>query len=187
LHSFGTRGSLVDRFEVTLYPSFADCPPERRQHRQARIGINGWPLIELVRVAEEPWARAEYLERLPEFEDPTEFQFEPGDYHYLSAARLLLPSRELLGQPRNPGFALEPGDPRCSKTTVLGCTCGIVECWFLQVRIEARPEVVVWSEFGQFHRPHWRYDLGPFTFDRRQYESQLAPEAESAATPDPAP
>ncbi|MDY3557294.1 hypothetical protein R5W24_006482 [Gemmata sp. JC717] len=132
------------------------------------------PLIELVRRAEEPWARAEYLERLPEFENPDEFKFEPGDYHYLSAAQLLLPSRELLDGPRDPGFVLDPDDPRRTKATVLGCTCGITQCWFLQVRVTLLPEVVVWSEFGQFHRPHWRYNLGPFTFDRKQYEAQLA-------------
>ncbi len=169
----------MDRFEVTLYPPLAECPPERRPFRLALIAINGRPLLELVRAAEEPWARAEYLARLPEFENPDEFRFEPGDYHYLSAACLLPPSRELLGQPRDPGFVLEPDDPRRTKATVLGCTCGITQCWFLQVRVEVLPDAVVWSEFGQFHRPHWRYDLGPFIFDRRQYESQLGQEAES--------
>jgi len=173
----------VDRFEVTLYPSLAACLPERRPYRQARIAINGQPLIELVRVAEEPWARAEYQERLPEFDNPEEFRFEPGDYHYLTAARLLLPSRELLDRPRDPGFVLGPDNPCRGKATVLGCTCGIVECWFVQVRVQLLAEVVIWSDFGQFHRPLWQYDLGPFTFDRRQYEAQLAQDAEPAAAP----
>jgi hypothetical protein len=164
---------MVDRFEVKLYPPLGDCSPERARYRQAQIVINGRPLIELVRAAEEPWARAEYPERLPEFENPEEFRFEPGDYHYLPASCLLLPSRENLGQPRDPGFVLEPDDLRRTKATVLGCTCGITQCWFLQVRIELLPEVVVWSDFGQFHRPQWRYDLGPYRFDRKQYESQL--------------
>jgi hypothetical protein len=74
--------------------------------------------IELVRVAEEAWARADYLERLSEFENPDEFQFEPGDSHYLPSSRLLMPSRELLGHPRDPGFVLEPDDPRRNKATV---------------------------------------------------------------------
>jgi hypothetical protein len=63
---------------------------------------------------------------------------------------------------------------------VLGCTRGITQCWFLQVRVEFLPEVVVWSEFGHFHRPHWKYGLGPFIFDRRQYETQLVREAEQS-------
>lgn len=75
----------MDRIDITLYPPLGECQPERRRYRQAQIAINGQPLIELVRVAEEPWARAEYLERLPEFENPKEFRFEPGDYHYLPA------------------------------------------------------------------------------------------------------
>ena len=79
--------------------------------------------------------------------------------------------RNLLDEPRDPGFVLEPDDPRRSKATVLGCSCGIIDCWFLQVRVRLLSEVVVWSEFEQFHRPHWRYDLGPITFDRRQYEA----------------
>jgi hypothetical protein len=166
----------VDRFEVALYPPLAECPPERRSYRQAHLAINGQSLLELVRTAEEPWARAEYLERLPEFENPDEFRFEQGDYHYLPASWLLLPSRELLGRPRDPGFVLEANDPRRSKATVLGCTCGIVQCWFVQVRVAVLSEVVEWSEFGQFHRPNWHYELGPFTFDRRQYEAQLAPQ-----------
>jgi hypothetical protein len=72
-------------------------------------------------------------------------------------------------------------DPRRDKATVLGCTCGVTECWFMQARIEVGPGWVRWSDFGQFHRPHWHYGLGPFTFDRRQYESQLAQVAEPAA------
>jgi len=36
---------------------------------------------------------------------------------------------------------------------VLGCTCGITECWFLLVRITVLDEVVIWSDFEQVHRP----------------------------------
>jgi hypothetical protein len=163
----------VNRFEVSLYPRLADCPPERLSYRQACISIDGRKLTDLVRVAEEPWARAEYLERLSEFDDPGTFQFEPGDYKCLPASMVMLPSRSLLDQPHAPGFVLEPDDPSRGKATVLGCSCGIVECWFIQVRVQILPGLVIWSEFGQFHRPHWRYGIGPYTFDRRQYEEEL--------------
>lgn len=63
-------------------------------------------------------------------------------------------------------------DPRIGKATVLGCTCGIIECWFMQVRITLNKSTVQWSEFGQFHRD-WQLDLGLFTFDREQYEAEL--------------
>jgi hypothetical protein len=67
---------------------------------------------------------------------------------------------------------------------VLGCTCGITECWFVQARVEIGQDVVRWFDFGEFHRPHWRYGLGPFTFARKQYESQLAQSAEPGVPAD---
>jgi len=168
---------VLDDFEVLIKPHPFVHRPDGHGFQPATVRINGRPLIELVRAAEEPWAKAEYLERLPEFENPDGFRFVPGDYHYLPAHRVLLPSREWLGEPSEPGFVLDADDPRRNKATVLGCTCGIIQCWFLQVRVQVLPEVIVWSDFGQFHRPHWRYDLGPFTFDRRDYEAQLAQRA----------
>lgn len=68
---------------------------------------------------------------------------------------------------------LAPDDPRRRKATVLGCTCGITGCWFLLVRITMLDDVVLWSDFEQFHRP-WIYTLGPFVFDRKAYLEQLA-------------
>ena len=56
---------------------------------------------------------------------------------------------------------------------MLGCTCGVIECWFLQVSVRLSPDLVTWSDFGQFHRPSWLYELGPFTFEREQYEAQF--------------
>lgn len=166
---------IVDRFELLIDPAAVVRWPEGGGFQPAEVRINGRPLITLVRAAEEPWARAEYLERLPNFDSPDEFRFEPGDYNNLAAHRVLLPSREWLGAPSEPGFVLDAGDPRRGKAMVLGCTCGISECWFVQARIQVFSEVVRWSEFGQFHRPEWVYRLGPFTFDRREYEAQLAP------------
>lgn len=69
---------------------------------------------------------------------------------------------------------LAPDDRRRRKATVLGCTCGIVECWFLMVEITLLDDVVIWSDFEQFHRP-WVYALGPFVFDRAAYERALEP------------
>ena len=40
------------------------------------------------------------------------------------------------------GFALAPDDPCRGKAVVLGCTCGIIECWFLQVQITVLDDVV---------------------------------------------
>jgi len=162
----------VDRFEVLIDPAAYIRWPGGGGFQPAEVRINGRPLIELVREAEEPWARAENAERMP---DPEAFSepVTPGAYLYLADHTILLPSREWLGAPSGTGFVLDEDDPRRGKAMVLGCTCGISECWFVQARIEVEPEVVRWSDFGQFHRPTWAYGLGPFVFDRRLYEAEL--------------
>ena len=185
---FGGAGvpgvDLVDRFELLIDPARAIRWPEGGGFQPVEVRINGHPLLDLIRSAEEPWGQAE---NAAEPSDPDTFSgpVVPGAYLYPGARTVLLPSREWLGSPSEPGFVLDAGDPRRGKAMVLGCTCGISECWFVQARIEVGVDRVRWSEFGQFHRPHWRYDLGPFTFDRLQYEAQLAPRAaEPRAAPD---
>lgn len=163
-----------DSFEIVIDPAAAVYWPEGGGFQPAEVRINGRSLIEMVRAAEVPWAQAENAERTP---DPDSFSgpVTPGAYLYPSARSIQLPSREWLGEPSEPGFVLDADDPRRGKAMVLGCTCGISECWFVQARIEVSPDVVQWSDFGQFHRPEWVYGLGPFTFDRRLYEEQLTP------------
>ena len=63
------------------------------------------------------------------------------------------------------------GDGRAA---VLGCECGVAECWPLRVRITWRDDTVVWSDFEQPNRP-WSYErLGPFVFAREPYEQAVA-------------
>ncbi|WP_331729913.1 SUMF1/EgtB/PvdO family nonheme iron enzyme [Streptomyces sp. NBC_00073] len=60
-------------------------------------------------------------------------------------------------------------------TAVLGCLCGIWECWPLFTRITAAPGSVTWSAFRQPHRPARGYlAIGPFVFPRPAYEDALA-------------
>ncbi|MBO0697930.1 MAG: hypothetical protein J2P46_06030 [Zavarzinella sp.] len=66
------------------------------------------------------------------------------------------------------------------KVSVYDCECGCFGCWPLRVRISASDKTVTWSEFEQPHRGRksraswWRYDkLGPFVFERGQYDSAL--------------
>jgi hypothetical protein len=123
-----------------------------------------------VRAVERPHARREAEAR---GEDPADDTIA-GEYLGLPESRLRLPSRALLDRPLGieDGFVLAPDDPRRGKATVLGCTCGIIECWFLMVRITLLDDVVIWSDFEQFHRD-WVYALGPFVFDRAAYERAL--------------
>jgi len=61
------------------------------------------------------------------------------------------------------------------RSAVLGCECGIVDCWPFLTRILVGEETVTWSDFKQPFRPKWSYAaLGTFTFDRAQYLSELA-------------
>ena len=136
----------------TLYPLAA----------VTHISINDINLLSLVREAELPFA--------------TQMSYPDmagGLYTGLKPSKMLWPSRHLLGDP-------EPQLEDEGKIVIYNCICGQVFCWSLLVRIVVGKTAVTWSDFEQPHRGpgsaagHWRYDaLGPFTFDRQQYESAL--------------
>ncbi len=93
----------LDSFKININPLFNTyC---------TQIYINNEPLIELVRQAEEPFVKAEIKQRRARGDDIDEVTFPPGDYSYLPASIVLLPSRNFLDQPWNHGFILEPDDP----------------------------------------------------------------------------
>src|SRR5262249_2980377 len=123
---------------------------------EVRLAVNGEDLIDLVRNVERPFAEADGQPSLA------------GSYRGLPSGAALPPSEHLLG---NPHPDLTSGE----KAYVLGCTCGIAGCWPLLVRIQIHRDTVSWSDFEHgFRSPRWRYEgLGPFTFDRAQYESAL--------------
>jgi hypothetical protein len=53
---------------------------------------------------------------------------------------------------------------------LLGCECGEVGCWPLEVRIRTNEEEIVWEGFRQPFRPERDYtSFGPFRFDLNQY------------------
>ncbi len=133
------------------------------------LEINGVDLIELVRAAELPHAEREVIERRASGE-PTSLKPSELAGDYLGFPSASLRGRSLFDRPVSYAchFSLPADDPRLNKATLLGCTCGITECWFLLVTITVGDEVVIWSDFEQFHRP-WIYDLGPFVFDKREY------------------
>jgi hypothetical protein len=93
------------------------------------IHINGRPLLELVRDAEIPLVAAE-AGISPDTGLPEE-AMTPGGYLYLPASMAQLPSRQLLDEPDDSGFILDEADERRGKAKVLGCTCGVFECWFI--------------------------------------------------------
>jgi hypothetical protein len=140
---------------------------QRREHKQGeyssgvRIIIDGRDLVELVREVELPFADAEGHSDLA------------GKYAGLPPTDVSPPSRHLFGNPR-PEYDYD------GRTQILGCECGVLGCWPLICRITVGPSSISWSEFEQPHRSgsgkpqRWEYDLlGPFRFDRKQYEQAI--------------
>ncbi len=132
--------------------------------------IDGRNLIDIVREIEQPFADGEGHPDIA------------GEYEGLPAEVTFLPSRHLLGDAHE--WYESPSGEAAHKIVLLRCgSCGSDGCWPLLVKITATEGSVIWSDFEQPHRNYpeleehkrWRYDgLGPFIFDRRQYEAELA-------------
>lgn len=66
---------------------------------------------------------------------------------------------------------------------LLGCDCGEVGCWPLEVTITIAGGQVTWTNFRQPHRPTWDYTaFGPFIFEETQYRDAVAGAASVAST-----
>jgi hypothetical protein len=176
--AFGEGGSeqmVLDQFEVRVDPAHYIRWPGGGGFQPVELRVNGVGLIDIIREVELPYAQREYDERTAAGESGEGLGPRgalAGDYLYLPASEVFLPSRNLLGEPYRHGFVTEPDDPRDRKSLLLSCTCGITDCWFLLATITVSERTVEWSDFCQFHRD-WRYDLGSFVFDRTKYEAQL--------------
>ncbi|WP_328622632.1 hypothetical protein [Streptomyces sp. NBC_00354] len=106
-----------------------------------------------------------HYERTPE--DTEDFLFR--QYAGMSESDLRDPVLHFLGD-----AAPELRHTSTDATAVLGCPCGIWECWPLFTHITATPETVTWSAFRQPHRPAWGdLAIGPFVFPRPAYENAL--------------
>ena len=167
------RRARSDVLEVRVDPDSYVSWPNGGGYQPVTLLVNGCDLIELVRDCELPFAEAEYDARVAEGESPESLGPRgrlAGNYLHLNGSQVFLPSHNLLGAPYPHGFGLEPEDPRNQKSLLLGCTCGITECWFLLARIQVTADVVTWDGFCQFHRS-WKYDLGPLhASSAREYE-----------------
>lgn len=160
-----------DRLSIATPPDIAVTWSEGQQPVQlAMILVNDIPLIELVRQEEQTFAEMEWDDDVAQG-TPLEVLGErgslAGQYMYHAANAVLAPSRELLGE-----RSWEVGPRGEEQICLLGCACGIVECWPFLAEIVVSPSLIVWQHFEQPHR-NWRYGLGPFIFDRAQYESAL--------------
>lgn len=80
----------------------------------------------------------------------------------------LLGGRSVWGDPETPPHPL-------AAVPVLACSCGIPECDALLVSIVRYGDRVTWRDFSWSSRPSVDLSrLGPFRFERAQYEAALA-------------
>ncbi|WTW92156.1 hypothetical protein OG216_01685 [Streptomycetaceae bacterium NBC_01309] len=126
--------------------------------------VDGVSFLELVRRAELPDALAEQAERTAEFA-PDPAPLLAGTYMYLPG----LTVEHLLGAKADAApHGVDEGE-----TMLLGCDCGVFECWALTATITADEDTVTWSSLRNTYRD-WNYDsLGTLTFARPQYETSL--------------
>jgi hypothetical protein len=85
-----------------------------------------------------------------------------------------------------PDFADRPAHflTAADSVPLLGCPCGIWQCWPLVASIAVTSTTVTWSSFRQPHRDEWgELPIGPFTFDRTRFEAALAAPALVAEDP----
>ncbi|MFC6592141.1 hypothetical protein ACFP81_09095 [Deinococcus lacus] len=120
--------------------------------------LDDTPFIDLVREWE--------LEHVPEQEKELAGDYMELRFWSLGSSLIWLKSLYLKPQKLSSGSG---------RATLLGCPCGILECWPLEADITITDEHVIWSNFLQPHRPDtWSYDgFGPFTFHRAQYEAEV--------------
>lgn len=64
--------------------------------------------------------------------------------------------------------------PAGGRAWVLACDCHEAGCWPFEVAVAADATTVTWRDLTQPFRPEWDYSaLGPFTFDRAQYNDAV--------------
>ncbi|MBK8470376.1 MAG: hypothetical protein WAR57_07390 [Candidatus Phosphoribacter sp.] len=96
----------------------------------------------------------------------------------------LIPARFNLGDLRTYYLAQNKRQrPGKGRMWVLGCDCGEIGCWPLEVTITIAGGQVTWTGFRQPHRPAWDYAaFGPFIFEETQYRDAVAGAASAAST-----
>jgi hypothetical protein len=134
-----------------LRVSFLENPasPEPR----VELRVDGAPLLDLVRGAEQPFATAEGVPSLA------------GNYAWPPLTPRLV--RLLNG---------ERAGPQRVEGVLLNCECDGASCWPFSVRVRVIDRFVIWQDLRQLKRlSRWGYDeLEPLRFDRTAYLGEVA-------------
>ena len=117
------------------------------------VTINDEPLLELIRQCEQSFAAKEGQASIA------------GGYAYLS----LIDFEELFLR-----TALEADLAQDERDVVLlGCPCGIWDCWYLALKIKFEENTVKFTDFTNPRRKDWQYGL-EFKFDRADFMSEIS-------------
>lgn len=148
------RRSSYARFVNKLRLAVESRSSPASLERVLEIYIDEDKLSSLAGVVERPFAEAEGSPHIA------------GSYAGLPVGWIGLGRAHFLGSPELSWF--DDGD-----TVLLGCECGEWGCWPLTATVMVTPVTVTWSNFRTGHRDWDLSGLGPFTFDRAEYESAL--------------
>ena len=107
------------------------------------IFINNRNIIDIVKIVEQPFATADGQPDLA------------GSYDGLSPIEFI---ENITGE--------------SAENYILGCTCGITECWPLEVKIEQKDYTITWKNFENYHRA-WDWSELHFCFDMAQYYEEI--------------
>jgi hypothetical protein len=158
--------------EFFTYPSTA---PAMVAEPAWGVRIDGTDL----RVLAADATRGLWLREHPERSEAEREEFLAAQYDGLPDAEIGDAGRHFLGRPGPPFAGFGDGT-----VPVLGCSCGVWECWVLLADVAAGAATVTWSSFLQPRRPAWGpLPMGPFTFARRAYEAALAAPVRLGADP----
>ncbi len=119
------------------------------------VTINDKPLLELIRQRERSFAAKDGQASVA------------GDYAYLS----LIDFKKLFLDALLPNRQLAASDER--SVVLLGCPCGIWDCWYLALKAKFEADTIRFSDFTNPRRKDWRYGL-EFKFDRVSFVSEIS-------------
>ena len=130
-----------------------DYEIERESFTEVVVAINGEPLLELIRRREQSFTAKDGQASIA------------GSYAYLS----LIDFEELFLR-----AALEADLAQDERNAVLlGCPCGIWDCWYLALRVKFEADTIRLTDFTNPRRKDWRYGL-EFKFDRVSFVSEIS-------------
>ena len=130
-----------------------DYEIEGESFTEVVVAINGELLLELIKRREQSFAAKDGQGCIA------------GGYAYLS----LIDFEELFLR-----TALEADLAQDERDAViLGCPCGIWDCWYLALKIKFETETVKLYDFTNPRRKDWRYGL-EFKFDRVSFVSEIS-------------